>query len=371
MIPRVQSVLEATGSWLLRRSQISLLLILLVILVLKVGIAWETYNIETFFIPASQALPTPVDWYSASVGHLAIPRLLGINSLQTWVALYALLVLIVLASTAFLGTRMRGVPAGAMLLFVVSTTGVATTLVTLGKYDALTLFGAILIGLGRSRAMAFFGSLVMSLGNPEQAVVAAAALLLVSFAEELRSWRPRALIALITSTTSWAVIQVWMLSSGVWGSRLSLLSVWIQDSLDRVLRSPLNELWSWFGVTWIVVFAVLIAVGRRSRVMVFLGLVVVPGLVTVITADGARVFGLVSLPALLAVAIFAWRSLPNSELTRSRVIGGYLLAWVAVPILVANWSLFQGLGSDVVARVVGPITFWYDALWYYLVSSRL
>lgn len=370
MILRMVAVLESLGSWLFRRSQVSLLCVLLVLLVLKVGVAWETYNIETFFLPASQALPVPVDWYSASVGHLAIPRLLGINSLQAWVALYAFLVLGVLACAAFLGTRTRGVPPGAVLLFVMSTTGVATTLVTLGKYDALTLFGAILLGLGRSHATAFVGALVMALGNPEQAVVAALALLLVSLAVELRFWRARALIALITSTASWALVQVWMLSSGVWGNRLSLLSVWLQDSLDRVLRSPFNEIWSWFGMAWIVVFAVLIAVGRRSRVMVFLGLVVVPGLVTVITADGARVFGLVSLPALLAVALFAWESLPNSETIRLRVVGGYFLAWVAVPILVVNWSVFQGFGNDVVARVIGPITFWYDALWYYLVSSR-
>jgi hypothetical protein len=93
--------------------------------------------------------------------------------------------------------------------------------------------------------------------------------------------------------------------------------------------------------------------------------------VTILTADGARVFGLVSLPALVAVAMHLWRSGAVRESSKNVVVGSYLLAWIAIPTGLGIGSLFGSAISGGVDRITEPLTFWIDAFWYYLVTSHL
>jgi hypothetical protein len=371
MTSDVSRRLSALGAWWLSRRIWLQASILIGILLVKVGIGIETENVRERLLPASGALPLPVDWYSASFGNLAVARAFGITDLGPWILLHAAIVAIAFATGAVLASRLSGIPRGASWLFLASTTAVATALLTIGKYDAITLFGAFLFVLARSHWLALTGVVVMAAGNPEQTVVAVLGLLAISFVDELRQWRWRALRGLVLAVLMWFGVQFWMLTNGVSGSRLTLLSVWLNDSLDRVARNPLGELWSWFGIAWVVVASVLFLTTGRSRWQLATGLILVPGLVTILTADGARVFGLVSLPALVAVAMHLWRSGAVRESSKNVVVGSYLLAWIAIPTGLGIGSLFGSAISGGVDRITEPLTFWIDAFWYYLVTSHL
>ena len=170
---------------------------------------------------------------------------------------------------------------------------------------------------------------VMTLGNPEQAVVAAIALLVLTLVPYFRSWRPRGLLLLAVSVAGFALIQAWLLVEGVRGNRIAVISKWLDVSVERRLTEGLPGVWSWLGLGWLIVIAVLIAVPGRQRWFALAALVGIPAVVTLITVDGSRVFALCVLPALLAAALYVSDRLSDSH--RAAVLGASLLAVVIVP----------------------------------------
>jgi len=104
--------------------------------------------------------------------------------------------------------------------------------------------------------------------------------------------------------------------------------------------------WSWLGVGWLVMLTSLLLVSRKSRLWVLAGLVLIPGLATVVTADGGRVFGLVVLPAYLYALVSLGRSLSLHQPEGRTIVGAFVLLIIILPVGIqgGDWLFLQILG---------------------------
>ncbi|MFM2438535.1 MAG: hypothetical protein RLZ55_1354, partial [Actinomycetota bacterium] len=168
-------------------------------------------------------------------------------------------------------------------------------------YDIFLITGSALVALGRRWWLVVIGALIACSANPEQSIVAAACLLLVSMAPRFRAKRRDALIFGGIAIANWLAVSAWFALNDVDGSRALLFPVWIAKSLQGFLEAfPLSP-YSWFGALWLVVLFVVGSLHGRSRWWVVAGLFALPGLFTVLTLDGTRVFVCVVTAAALFV----------------------------------------------------------------------
>lgn len=70
----------------------------------------------------------------------------------------------------------------------------------------------------------------------------------------------------------------------------------------------------------------------------FVSLVALPGVATVITVDGVRVFGIVSLPVLLVTSIYFWQGLQRDVKELNTWLGIFVVTWVIAPSTTAGWG---------------------------------
>jgi hypothetical protein len=274
-----------------------------VVILVKAGMVAETANIRDAYLPAAEALPAPSGYFSASVGNLVIGRVLGATSVPSWVVLHAVLVALAMGTAYVSVSRGAARPPNYGLLLAAIMAGAAGLTVTIGKYDPLTFAGAFLLACSPGWRLAAVGALLMALGNPEQAVVASACLLVLTFASPYAHRRTRAWLGVGASAITLTLVHVWFLVFGQYGNRATALPGWLLKSLEQRWSEGVAGVWSWYGVGWLLVAAVLMWLRGRERWLAGASLVLIPMLVTLVTVDGARVFALCALPAfLVAVA---------------------------------------------------------------------
>lgn len=222
--------------------------LVLLLLLLKSSLSAEIINIRDAYLPSSIALPQAVGYFSASLGNLIIGKLLGINSVSSWVVLHILLLLACLVIVAILIHKSDLAPKAAMIVIVAAVPVTATLFSTIGKYDVVTFLGAIILGLSRHKIGVLAGALIMSLGNPELAILALICLLVLSNLAEFQVSKKYIQMGLALSVFLYLGIQVWMITGGVVSNRISLLPYFLGLSLSNFLNAPFNNLWSWYGI---------------------------------------------------------------------------------------------------------------------------
>ena len=301
---RINDFVKRVGGVWLRWNYAQQLLLVCVVLAIKNAADIELRNIQEAYLPGAMEFPAAVGYFSGSFGQAAITSLLGVTTTTQWVALHGLLIVASLGVAFLLVWRTGRETRSFLVLALAAATAIASLLVSIGKYDVITFVGAVIFALARTTPIAIFGAAVMASGNPEQAVVAALAVLALSGAVEFRHLRVRALIAVGVTGITWGMVQIWFAISGIGVGRLELVPVFLAESLARVITSPGNEIWSWLNAGWLLAVIALFALARRSRKWLVVALIALPGLVTITTADGARVFGSVVLAAYLLVALW-------------------------------------------------------------------
>jgi hypothetical protein len=339
----------SVGRFWMGRSGLVQILLVLGLLVAKNGFDVELRNIQEAYLPASLDFPSPNGYWSASFGQVAVTSLLGLSTTTQWVAFHGLATVLVLICACWLAVRSQRTERSMALLIVASATASSTLLIGIGKYDVFTVLGAFILILARSLPGSFVGSLIMTSGNPEQAMVAAAGLLAVSFAPQLRDFRLRAVVALATSAVGWVAVQVWFAQNDLGSGRLHLIRVFLGESLGRFAGSPELSLWSWFGAGWIVVLVTLVLIGRGSRWPLALGLIAIPGIASISTADGARVFAAVALPSFVATGLWLAANRIAVSRFRDEAVGAFVVLLVILPTALTGpgWFFSQVLGRFV------------------------
>jgi hypothetical protein len=324
-------VLSVGKKWLSLNYSLQCTLIL-ILLLLRSPIEFSIGHIRDAYLPASVALPQPIGYFSASLGNLIIGKLLGIDSVSSWVVLHIFLLLICLAIVSILILKSDLAPRAAMVVIVAAVPVTSTLFSTIGRYDVITFLGAITLGLSRHKVGIFAGALIMSLGNPEQAILALICLLFISNVTELQVSKRLYKIGLALSLFLYLGIQVWMITGGVVANRISLLPYWLGLSLSNFLNAPFNSLWSWYGFFWFLVIIAFLSMKGPNRKWLLVSLLMIPGVATLITADGVRVFSLIVLPSLLVCCIWIIKRFVNNQYDLELFLGLLIILWVMIPI---------------------------------------
>lgn len=254
------------------------------------------------FAAGAQTLPAPLNWFSSSWGPLLVGRLLGIDSSETaWNTGFLIATLAVLVVAAVIVLR-RPTPRHRVALVVLACSPLPTVLLYgIGRYDLFLITGSALVALGGRWWLVVLGALIACSANPEQSIVAAACLLLVAGAPRFRAKRRDALIFGGIAVINWIAVTLWFAYYEVDGSRAKFFPVWIAQSVQGFIETFPLSLYSWFGALWLVVLFVVGSLTGRSRWFVIAGLFALPGLFTVTTLDGTRVFVCVVTAAALFV----------------------------------------------------------------------
>ena len=346
LVGRVVAVLRRIGTFWLGRPYYQQVLFVLAILLLKNAFDIELKNIQEAYLPGVQEFPRAVGYFSGSYGQVVIAAALGVTTTTQWVLLHVLLIITALTVSFWLIGRTGSTTRSFLILALAAATATSSLFVSIGKYDVITYLGAVILALSRTLPAATLGALLMASGNPEQSIIASFALLVLSFASEFRDIRKRAVAAILATTLTWLSVQLWFNVSGMTVSRIDLLPEYLAESLARVISYPGTAFWSWFGVGWLVVALVAVSIHRNSRIWALLSLLIIPVSVTVITADGARVFGMVALPSYLMCARWLSSRCISVVGNQQLVVGALFAGLVLLPsgITGPGWTFEQLFG---------------------------
>jgi len=334
--------LSRLGSFWLRLSIKIQVLLLVVLLLVKNGLDIELRNIQEAYLPGSLLFPDPAGYYSASFGQVLFANAFQLTNTTMWIAAHIALTLIVIGMALWLINRNFSADRSFMLLILAATTSMATVMISIGKYDIFTFAGGLLLILARSNWAVVLGALLLASGNPEQAILASLSLLVLSRSDVFGKYRTRSVIALSVSILAWISVQIWFWSAGLSTGRLALVSEYLGESLSNLLTAPLQEIWSWLGVGWVIVLAALILMKGKERIILAVALIAIPAAATVITADGARVFGAIVLPSFLALGI--WLVTTKIQVSRysKQAVGLFLILLILLPSTLEKPGWYDG-----------------------------
>jgi hypothetical protein len=274
---------------------------LAILTVLRCG--WNRYEALDVHLDFAKQFPVPIRSYKAtSVVGTALAFLLGIRKKEAWWYLHIAGTLLLACVAGMLIARLmkdsKQRRAAAILLMLSPAPIVLLQLV--GHYDLFTLFGGILLGLAPSWPYALLSGLLVGFSHGEQGVVMAAATAAVGTGLRI-DFKTR--IAAFVAACGAARLFVWCWFAAYdWSvrDRAALLDYHLARSVLGFLRASTAALYTWYGPLWIVILAALWAQrhDRRSLLALVAGLIVIPGLATVVTLDGTRVFICCALPGL-------------------------------------------------------------------------
>ena len=268
--------------------------------ILKMGIGW--YGADQI-LDSANALPKPYDYSSSGVIGPVIVRMLGLNA-TSWAFLAVLLIGASIALPV-LATRMRSSDTKlwrlALLMFI-CWPATFTSIQFLGHYqDVLPLAVAIAM-TSRNRVLIGIGLALAAFSNPEQAMFGFIALLIASWAPPLRIWRRRA-IAGIAVAALWSVLaHAWLASNDI-PSRFEMLRTDLQYSVSANVSAGLTGIYAWWGPWWLLVILLALMSGKKGIFPFLIGAVALPGVLTIITVDGTRVFASIAAPIGVAMAL--------------------------------------------------------------------
>ena len=233
-------------------------------------------------------------------------RLLGGPNDLIWWALGALLWLGVFALPIMLLCR-KGVTGRLVAIGVAASPAFAVTVSMIGHYDLWIISGSALVVLARRWWLALLGAVVAVLGNPEQAAPSALALLLVAGAWRHRRLAFRAVVYLGLAVGAITSVSVWARTAGA-PSRSGAFWELIPLSLESFIGVWPLAVYAWLGPLWIVVVAAIAAMsGWSRRLLATIGVVAIPGVMSMTTLDGTRVFVAVGTGALVAMIALSLR----------------------------------------------------------------
>ena len=346
LFQRLVSLFSRVGEFWLNRSYFQQIVLVLFLLLAKNAFDIELRNIQDAYLPGAQEFPRAVGYFSASFGQVIIAHGLGVTTTTQWVFLHVVLFAVALGVAFYLISNADPERRSFMVLVLASATATSSLFISIGKYDVVTFLGAVVLALGKTLPGSLAGAFIMASGNPEQAIVASVALLVLSCAREFREARSRAVIGILVSMSVWLAVQFWFSASEMPTGRIQLLPEYLSESLARVVAFPGLSTWSWLNSGWLLITLIVVLAPRASRVWILAALVALPGIATVITADGGRVFGMIVLPAYLTSAMWFGRQTLQASQRSSTLVGVALVALIVLPIAIQGpgWLFDQWFG---------------------------
>lgn len=277
---------------------------------------------------AIERLPEAVTYMSWSWGNLLIAKLLGVQDQNTWYAIHGALTVVALFLPLIAARRLHRPDFHTFAVYWFLLPVVGSLLMWIGMYDVISVIGAVTVAMSRRWWQAALGAVIMSAGNPEQAIVAAGAFLLVAHHTNLKDHRRPAWVAFFVSLIAFV------------GSRLFIVGD-VTDDRSDLLRSPAesfellimnwpSSIWGWNGIVWFFVIAVFVVSSWKDRGLLALGLLLIPAAAVFVTYDWDRVYWLVTTASLVALGYRYAQSHLSSSM-RGGLLAVGLISLVIIP----------------------------------------
>lgn len=276
---------------------------MLFVQIIRTGIQ-RSDNIETYVVTAA-SFPEIYSYWRTSLFFQWIPQVFPLSTSRSWLVAYVIMTIFTLAMLILGIVKTQLDPTTKKLFLAIAILGPFTTILftEIGRYDVFVLLGSVIAGLSGSVVLRSLGILIMLFGNFEQAIVAVACLLLVIVLSH--NWKHSAkmifsavFLIFVNYLTLRAIYPDFSLLGG--DTRSAWLLREFRNALQAQTASLPLLLISFYGVAWIFVVQFLLSEPNRVRQLVRLfSLVLIPGVATVMTFDGTRVFVCVSAAAFL------------------------------------------------------------------------
>jgi hypothetical protein len=284
---------------------------------------------------AGQSLPVPSELLSSSLGPVGLMRVLGYPGDVAWWALGFILWLAAFGGTIFYLARF-GALGRLIAIGVAASPAFAVTLSMLGHYDLWIIVGSAVVAVSSRRLLVVVGAVIATLGNPEQAVLSAIAVLLVAFA-----WGNRRSIcsgAIFLGIATLGFVSAWFWVSGSTSDgRSGIYLGFVSQSIDSIVGLWPLAVYAWLGPLWIGVIFLLALLPRWwPRGLAFSGVIVLPGLMSMTTLDGTRVFVAVGTGALLSLVVHSLRGPLKDWQPTSGVLGGAAMIGLLTPSVIVD-----------------------------------
>lgn len=318
---------------------------LFVALAFALSVAKATFDWQGNWLSvAAREFPDPVSAVSTNFVGIALTNLSPANSspILLGASLMALGAAVIVLARLLAGSQATTEKRRVAIVAALSWPAVLASLPWLSNGSAFLPLFVVLAVLAKSRSLIVIGLLGAALTHPEHSFAAFACLLVLTFESDFKVFRVRAFVGLGISSLIVALSAIWMASGGV-PSRLPLILDSANVSLRWAVRHGILGVYSWWSVWWLVIaLAFVAAVGLRRKLWLLAAAVLIPGLLTVLTADYTRVF--VAVSSAVGVAL-AWKIFQDEEseltsqpakqrLPEGFVLGVWIIAWLALPNLV-------------------------------------
>lgn len=307
----------------------------------------------TTWIELVRAFPEPLDDYrSNSVTGTALARLVGVDSIDGWIALHLVVLLLAVVVVGRVIVDRFPTGEGRALAAIWVALGSAAPALTqkVGSYDPYVVLGVVLVTWGRRRWAAVVGGVLIGATSAEQGIIGivGAVVVAAALADDVgdgvlgRLRRVTVLPVLgvgvaAVAATRLALVAWYRATGATVPSRADVLGSFLGESLANAATAGLAGVYAWLGLGWgLVVLAPLALRWTRGQtVAVLAGLVALPAAVTVATLDGTRVFAMVSLPAYLVLLGRLVDAVGEGAVERTFVRRATVAALLAAPLLPA------------------------------------
>lgn len=337
VFPRLMLAVERLGRRLLAMDMWKFVLVIAAIAALKSTFFWR----GSFFYAETEAFPKPVTHFSSNFLAIALHRIsepfvsVGFLGASVIALASAIWLFIVYVSREISDNEDRRI----VIILGFTWPAVMVVLPWIGNGTAFLPLFVLIAMMSRSRLLSGLGLLLAIATHPEHTFVGFALLAVLTSRPEFRRFRKRAFIATVVSLACVLLVTVW-LSSEASPSRAGALSSGVEFAFPFALRHGILGVYTWWGLWWLVLAAVLVVTSIRTRWLVFSVGVVVPGIFTAITADYTRVFVGITIPLSIAfVTVLISRNRPQSGVEPENAAlkpGLALGSWFVVLILLPN-----------------------------------
>ena len=342
--------LVAVGAWLMARSTLTLVMLLVGIVVIRNGMRFSAWEASVDL--ALAALPSASNYNSSALFSLLIaallPETLRSGPLVTILPQVGTLVVIALIVRRRLILDTNGQASKAQrwaVIFAIGVSPIATLLMgNIGfARDWVPLLGLAMFVGARTRAVAIAGVVLAGLGNPEQTVFAIVLVLIATWSPALSNYRRLAATGLVASLVIFIPVQIWQVLSGTESRALFLIRNW-HATVASFAPDAYIAVYASFSASWVIVVLWLAGSRRVGKIWPVLVGLLLGYVLMAFTTDGTRVFTIVATPLLL-IGILSVVQAPEELVARSEspvtryegLLGLILVAGLFMPAV--TWSV--------------------------------
>lgn len=295
MLAKLESRLNS-GHWLVLST------LLFAVALLKGG-----FFVEVFAQEPDPAFPLPQPGITAlSYG---LPALVWAFGIQGNVALIGLMSLVLSVLAYFLSMFLvqRSFTGNVRTIAIISIAlgpTICVLLGNIGRHDVFIILGAVVVGLrGERIAWALLGTLIMVLGNPEQSLVALLLALALAFTRDFKRYRTSLVLSSGVALVAFVTLSLWARSLGV-TSRADWIGYHLGVGLLNFWANVGIAVYASYGLLWLLVIFQLSRLQGSERIVGLAALIILPLLVSMVTADTTRVFvGISTVMLMMAMRI--------------------------------------------------------------------